>query len=386
MKHKIKVVSLITFLTIVLSTIFSSNIIASSAPGIISGQTYWIVNAHSGKVLDVDSNNNVIQWKNNNGNNQKWKVVYYSSGDYYTISPVNKSEYFLSTSSATLSNGTNVCVKKSSSSNVAKWSITNKKPNCNYIIRSKININYALTTFNAGLTDGSNIIAYTYSNNDNCNDEWIFVNTAGNSVNSVTIAVQQDKSYRERFSQMPSEINKVIADVAKPFYSRWHIEFRPSYYNLTSMKMDACPRGYSNECIPDYCGSICVNRNTTPNHHKNFDYNALNAWNNYGRDGNSIRLIAVGADLCHEANGKHSVGALGMTSANRTDCMTEQNRGHMLNVRVIQHELSHVFGDGHCGTTNTPCIMSGGFDNNYSYNINSIWCPECIKKFKRTSH
>lgn len=384
MKKKVKLIVSITLFLMVFNLIFSFHASASSASGISSGQTYWIVNAHSGKVLDVNSKNNVIQWKNNNGSNQKWKVVYNSSGDYYTISPTNKSNYYLSTASTSLANGTNVCITSGSSSNTTRWAIEKKSTNGNYIIRSKIKTTFVLTTQGAKTSDGANVMAYTYSSGNNCNDEWIFVNSSGYSIKSVSIAIQQDKSYLERFSSQPYEINKVIADATKPFYSRWHIEFRPSYYNLSSMKMDTCPNGYIDECTTSNCGSICENRKGTPNHHKNFDYNALNAWNNYGMDGNSIRFITVGADLCHKSAGKHSKGALGMASGN--NCMAEQNRGHMLNVRVVQHELSHVYGAKDCGNKATPCIMSGGFDKNYTYNLTSIWCADCTKNFDRTRY
>lgn len=368
----------------VFNSILPFNTSASSASGISSGATYWIVNAHSGKVLDVNSKNNAIQWKNHNGSNQKWNVVYNSSGDYYTIRPTNKSNYYLSTASTSLSNGTNVCISSGTSSNTTRWYIEKKSTNGNYVIRSKIKTTFALTTQSASTSDGANVMAYTYSNGNNCNDEWIFVNSSGYSIQNVNIAIQQDRSYRERFSNQKNEINKVIADATKPFYSLWHIEFRPSYYNLSSMKMDSCPNGYINECTTSKCGSTCKNVKTTPNHHKNFNYNALNAWNTYGMDGNSLRFITVGADLCHENAGKHSKGALGWRQGN--NCMAEQNRGHMLNVRVIQHELSHAYGAKHCGNQKTPCIMSGGFDNNYTYNLTSIWCSDCKKNINRTRY
>ena len=37
--------------------------------------TYKLINRHSGKVLDVNtSNNSVIQWDENGGQNQQWQI------------------------------------------------------------------------------------------------------------------------------------------------------------------------------------------------------------------------------------------------------------------------------------------------------------------------
>lgn len=192
----------------------------------------------------------------------------------------------------------------------------------------------------------------------------------------------------DRFSEDPTEAYRIIADASKPFYRSFHIEIVPTYSNIGSLKLNACPNGYINQCTTLNCGSTCQNRINSPNHHKNFDYNALNAWNSISRGNNRLRIILVGADLCHNSNGNHSTGALGWwpgagTGTDGSNGMVEQNRGHMLDVRVVQHELSHAFGTHHCTSTTTPCIMNSGFDSNYQYNLYSIWCSSCKKDFNR---
>ena len=255
--------------------------------------------------------------------------------------------------------------------------------NGNYIIKSKINTSYALTTTGAKTTDGANVMLYTYSIHNNCNDEWIFVKCSGYALRSVNIAVQQDQTYLTRYNDQRNEVNKTITDAAKPFYTKWHIEFRPSYYTLSSMKLDDCPNGSNSQCTSTNCGSTCKNRISAPNHHKNFDYNALNAWKAYGMDGNDMRLVLVGVQLCHEENGSHKNNGLGWWPSGKNG-MVLQNRTHMLNVRVIQHELSHTYGVSHC--TSSKCIMNGGFDKNYVYNLDNIWCSSCAKQFDRTEY
>ena len=50
------------------------------------------------------------------------------------------------------------------------------------------------------------------------------------------------------------------------------------------------------------------------------------------------------------------------------------------NVKIFQHEVSHIFGanDG-CCTSDSPCIMSGGFDG--IVYVNNLWCSQCTSDF-----
>lgn len=371
---------------------------AAQAPGLANNTTYWIINANSGLVLDVDhagtsNGTNVLQWWNNDDYNQRWRVTYYTSGDYYTIRPMNATSMYLAASSTSISNTTNVCLR-STLNDASKWTITRNNSsssvnstasNKNYVIKNKKYPNYVLTIENAGTSAGDNAFMYSYSSENRCNDEWIFVPANGDSLETVTIAVQQDKSYINQPNRDPNEIGTVMVDAAKPFYTKWHIQFRPSYYTISYVKSDDCPRGYYSICN-NSCNTTCQNKNKTPNHHKNFDYNAYQAWNTYGKDGKNLRIVFSNADLCHiNGSGGHDLGGLGI--AHGQDMMVKQNRGHMLNVRVVQHELSHTFGakDNECGL-DAPCIMSGGFDNNYSYNLDNIWCSWCQYKFNRTAN
>lgn len=66
-----------------------------------------------------------------------------------------------------------------------------------------------------------------------------------------------------------------------------------------------------------------------------------------------------------------------------------------LNIRRIQHEVSHAFGcqdnekDGHYCTPGQRCIMHSGFDTIATYDLPSIWCAECCSgtlHFDRAAH
>ena len=75
-------------------------------PFFVNGGRYYIVNAHSNKLLNVanfgtTSNTNVVQWWNNGGTNNEWIITLLSDG-YYKISPCHTSNMALDV----LNNGT----------------------------------------------------------------------------------------------------------------------------------------------------------------------------------------------------------------------------------------------------------------------------------------
>ena len=362
-------------------------------PFFVNGGRYYIVNAHSNKLLNVanfgtTSDTNVVQWWNNGGTNNEWIITLLSDG-YYKISPCHTSNMALDVLNNGTANGDNVGIYSVPSSgpyNSSRWSISRVASTGNFKIASKNSSGTkVLTVENASCDNGANVFMYDYSSSYPTNDEWIFIPVS--SVNLVEIAIHQDPAYLTEFADSPSNINRVMADVGKPFYNNWAISLEPFYYNITYLPLQDCPFDYDEHCEEPECGNICVNSDTWPNHHKNFDYNAWFEWDNYGDDGKDLRLVVTAATLCHMSNGSHSYGPLGMASG--INSMVFNNRGHMLNVRVIQHEFSHNFGcHDNCGASanNERCIMDGGFDNDYLFNLSSIWCSTCEDNFDRTAH
>lgn len=205
------------------------------------------------------------------------------------------------------------------------------------------------------------------------------------STNNVSVKVFQDKSFLMDYSDEPSYINATMRRVNYPFVNKWAVSFDPSYYNISGMPLEDCPLGYFHSCTYAKCGNKCQNNSSSRNHHKNFDYNSHYAENNYGYSGFDIMLTVSAAELCHlDGNGNHSNGCLGLANDDNAMCKLSTDRGDPGNVRVIQHEFSHLFGCGHCGSSD-PCIMSGGFDSNRTYTLNTIWCDECTSNFNRTA-
>lgn len=395
-----RIILIITLFSMMLLTTCQLIKVTYSAEAVtytIPNGIYWIINAHSGKALTrynsgSGAGTNIVQSVNTDSTSQRWQVSTqynssYSNDQCTMIFAVGTYGECLATASSTLSNGVNVQLSGTGNTQVAHWDIVQIGSNGNYKIVSKCNSSFAVTVHNASLDNNANVFAYTYNSGIPCNDEWIFVPVAGSALETVTIAVQKDSALQTEYLNNNGEIHAIFADAMKPFYNKFHIQLVPSFYTLSAMQADDCGRPYDVECKYPYCQPdlLCYDGDRWPNHHKNFNYNALNAWEAYGRDGNNLRIILSGFQMCNNVDG-HSLGALGWWPSGR-DGMVEintYNRSYTQNVRVIQHELSHAFGCSHCD--NRDCIMYNGDSNlNYDteYNNSTIWCIECESAFDR---
>ena len=366
--------------------------------------TYWIINAHTGKALTVynsgtTAGTNVVQSDNVNGTNQRWQVITntntsYPNRQFTLILAEGTYGKCLAAASSTMSNGVNIQLSNDCTAATSNWDIYKPSTKGNYMIQSKCGANFVVAVENSSNT---NVYINTYNGTDYCNDEWIFVPVSGDALETVTIAIQMDSAIREEYPNF-ADLTAIFSDAAKPFYNRFHIQLIPTFYNISTMEADECTLDYDIRCSATLCGSnsICQNKNVEPNHHKNFDFNALRAWNTYSMYGKNIRMNFTGFQMCH-INGKgiHSTGALGwwpVEDDNRgttgLDGMVEinnYNRTYTENVRVIQHELSHAFGCGHCD--DEDCIMYSGttsLEESSIYNRDDIWCDECVSQINRT--
>lgn len=398
-------IALLSMMLVSTCQIINAAYTAEAVPYSVSSNIYWIINAHSGKALTVynsgtTTGTNVIQSENVNGANQRWEVntIYnptYANEEYSIFVPVCAYGKYLSVSSSSLSNGINVQLGSSGTSSTTHWDITQIGTNGNYKITSKCGSTYALTVHNASLDNNSNVFAYTYNSGIPCNDEWILVPVAGSALETVTVKVQMDASIGVQYLNDSYAVPAVFSDAAKPFYNKFHIQLVPSYYNVSYVPADDCPNtSYTAMCDPSnpICrpNSDCKNELNSENHHKNICYNALYVFNNLSMSGFDLRLVMTAQNACYINNaGDHNNLILGLAYSGYDSMIVkcnEYSRGHMLNVRVVQHELSHMFGCPDHEENGEDCIMSSGFDKNYKYNLDDIWCSSCEAVFNRTKY
>ncbi len=392
-----RIVLLTLVLTMTLTTTCQFLNVSYNAEAIsytIPNGTYWIINAHTGKALTVynsgtTAGTNVVQSDNVNGTNQRWQVITntntsYPNRQFTLILAEGTYGKCLAAASSTMSNGVNIQLSNDCTAATSNWDIYKPSTKGNYMIMSKISSNFVAAVENSSNT---NVYINTYNGADYCNDEWIFVPVSDGTLVTATVKVQLDSSIRTHYlNDVSSETRAIFADATKPFYNKFHIQLTPTFYNLQSVPADDCPNtSYMTMCNPSnvQCGanSVCHNGNSLPNHHKNLYYNALSTYANTSKGGFDLRLVMTAQNACYiNSSGTHSNGILGLCwkyDGNMIVKCNEYSRGHMLNVRVIQHELSHAFGCPDHDDEGENCIMSGGFDENYTYNLETIWCSDC---------
>lgn len=121
------------------------------------------------------------------------------------------------------------------------------------------------------------------------------------------------------------------------------------------------------------CGTNC------DYHHRN-GVRSLNISTGFSLNGADAQLLLVGHRICGMSSGDH-VGFGGYAYRGGDYSMISTNTSSLWKVRRVQHELSHLYCcyDGQCSSQ--PCIMNGGFDYTYTYNLPTIWCNYCLVSF-----
>lgn len=225
--------------------------------------------------------------------------------------------------------------------------------------------------------------------------------TPENNVNStlsnrstitVNVKVYQDKTYQTMYSGT-SNMADTWVNVTPPFTNTWGLNLKHTIYNMNAgvSVTDTCPLAVDKYCTTSNCGSICKNDYiTTSNHHKNLYAMYYQFYRSSWRGTSDILLGVTAIAPCKNVDGVHRANVVNGLSAVSGGCSVVVNKktlGMKSNVRLLQHELSHAFGcydqDGntHVCSQNQNCINNGGFDNNYNYQLASIWCDNCKQDF-----
>ena len=112
--------------------------------------------------------------------------------------------------------------------------------------------------------------------------------------------------------------------------------------------------------------------------------------NSTWRGTSDILMGVTAVNACKNINGVHTPNKLfGLSdvSGGYTVMVNNKSRGMQANVRIMQHELSHAFGchdqdgENHVCVKTQKCINNGGFDNEFNYELENIWCDNCKRDF-----
>lgn len=204
----------------------------------------------------------------------------------------------------------------------------------------------------------------------------------------IKLRVLLDNAYRRVYgNNYMSEATTRVGLADYPFIETWRIGFSESFTGIINLPIDGCSRPDTEFCLDSVCGENCNNDYADDVHHKNGAKN-LNKTKAYIKDSNyDIFMVMTATPLCYVGDGDH-YEIYGVTNLNGSYAfITNQPKiSTNVRVRIMQHEISHMFGcPDHSFDGTTRCIMNGGYDGISLYTKN-VWCSDCMRAFDATKH
>nr|WP_243035695.1 hypothetical protein [Clostridium sp. AM45-5] len=193
-----------------------------------------------------------------------------------------------------------------------------------------------------------------------------------------------DRYINEEYSQ--EYVIETLDKIQTPYEYVWNITFDiaedRTAYNFPNIQCS-----YSREL---YCGdaidSLCENSLDTPYHHRNANKNLNYLSKNVPANGNDIKIALTATPLCGMWDKEHATNILGVTYNKQPNSYITwlPSSSQNVHVRIVQHELSHMFGahDASC-SQNQPCVMKGSYDGKSLTGYTDIWCDNCKADFER---
>lgn len=198
------------------------------------------------------------------------------------------------------------------------------------------------------------------------------------------INVYTDSTFREEFSGVMN-VDDLLELVGIPFEKTWNLLFLVNEYQSSGLPIDKCTKNASADCT---CvnNSNCSDATNTEYHHKNSLKLARLLKDKYPA-GYYLEVGLAGSPRLCCYNGSSHHYNYGITIDKQYTYCGANKSDITHTVRVIQHEMSHMF-----GCLDSPhdsskiCTMNGGYDNFPLYTEN-IWCSDCRDGiFIRSSH
>ncbi|ANN35547.1 hypothetical protein A9498_29550 (plasmid) [Bacillus thuringiensis serovar coreanensis] len=148
-----------------LSTINMNDTVSSIRITDRNRDDYHLVSAlNNSSVIDLNQgNNNVTLWSKNNGNNQKWKLVYDVNKSAHQIKNIANENLVLALDS---SNGSNNVVAESTQNKEEQYWVVENAGNGYFYLKNKKNSKY-LDVTGSNTANGTNIMVYNFTGNNN---------------------------------------------------------------------------------------------------------------------------------------------------------------------------------------------------------------------------
>ncbi len=208
----------------------------------------------------------------------------------------------------------------------------------------------------------------------------------GTIIRYLNLRVVLGSSYFSDYSNGYSQAASDLVHLHYPFSYKYGLSFFQSYTNFANTMIDNCtnPTGQACSCVPN---ASCINSLSTNFHHKNGVKNLTQFISWCPTTGYDLFVFLVDGPLCYKNSGNHyPVYGLSYIGNKYAICDQLPAYSNILKVRILQHEISHMFGcqDGVC-TSGSQCIMNDGYDGTSLYYVD-IWCSSCYSDFDPTLH
>ena len=201
---------------------------------------------------------------------------------------------------------------------------------------------------------------------------------------TVGLDVYTDSTFRSEFSDVMS-VDELFEKVGIPFEKTWNLLFSISEYESSGLPIDKCEQDVTDNCTC-VADSKCKDTTDTEYHHKNSIKLVRMLQEKYPA-GYYLEVGLAGTPLLCCNNGRDHHYNYGVTIGKQYSYCGANKSNIQHTVRVIQHEMSHMF-----GCLDSPhdskklCTMNGGYDKFPLYTEN-IWCTDCRNgMFIRSSH
>lgn len=197
---------------------------------------------------------------------------------------------------------------------------------------------------------------------------------------NLTVKGYIDELFADQYGA--SYAGTLLGKIQTPYKYVWNFSFSTSYTEQDTLFPNVlCKNGVNSYCT-EATDANCSNSVSKPYHHRNANKNLAYFKSTTPEYSADIKVALTMTPLCGWWD-VHATGIYGVTLPNDsyTYITVLPSNSEIIRVRVIQHEIGHMFGldDGVCSG---DCVMNSGF-NTIPLSANDIWCENCKEMFDR---
>ncbi len=330
--------------TIITATITVSDVVHSVKCTLqvvpIENGVYFMRNLQTGMYADIENNsltvNNEVEQQTFDGaSTQKWKFVYHSEGNVYTIRSESNNSYYLGLQNDSTATSTNIVLRNAPVTSGMKWRIT--QGNQGYKISAYSSSSRVVATNSSSVGEDLSLTAWT--NDTNYRDEW-GLHRIDYTIN---LDVKYDNAYLSRYPDAIDRLNGEIRVLQEKFLLEFGIWVNCSAPNIFESYADAyCSAPWNQKCEHGICRDSTEEEEQSY-HHKNI-YNILLRVDR-PNTAQTFRMAYIGHLTCTESdNHDYDTGyyglaypSLGLMSITNFESIASE-------IKTMIHELGHMYG------------------------------------------